>query len=92
MKWEKDVLKLAEEVPVPPLMTYLVKRDAERRAMEKDLDCVNADIVKMTAKGYERTFGKESTDMVKAMINGESVDLPEELFEEDEDELYKIEI
>jgi len=92
MKWDDEALKLADQVPVPPLMLYLVKLDAERRAMSKDLDTVTPEIVNMTAAGYRRTFGKEATEMVKAMLNGEEVDLPEEFFEEDEKELYKIEI
>ncbi len=92
MNWDDDALKLVDEVPVPPLMTYLVKLDAERRAMSKHMDTVTAAIVKSTSKGYERTFGKESTEMVKAMLNGEDVDLSEAFFEDDENELYKIDI
>jgi len=92
MKWEDDALKLADEVPVPPLMLFLVRLDAERRAMLKNLDTVTPEIVRKTSVGYKRTFGKEATEMVKAMLNGEEVDLPDEFFEEDENELYKIEI
>ena len=92
MKWDDDALKLAEEVPVPPLMTYLVKLDAERRAIAKKMDRVTAGIVKVTSKGYQRTFGKEASKVIKAMLEGQDVDLPEEFFEEEEDELYKIEI
>jgi len=92
MNWDDDALKLIDEVPVPPLMTYLVKLDAERRALAKNMDSVTAAIVKNTSKGYERTFGKESTEMVKAMLKGEDVDLPEAFFEDDDGELYKIDI
>jgi len=92
MKWEDEALKLADEVPVPPPMLFLVKLDAERRAISKNLDTVTPEIVKMTAAGYKRTFGKEATEMVEAMLRGDAIELPEEFFEEDEDELYKIEI
>ena len=92
MKWEDEALKLADEVPVPPPMLFLVKLDAERRAISKNLDTVTPEIVKMTAAGYKRTFGKEATEMVEAMLRGDAIELPEEFFEEDEDALYKIEI
>lgn len=92
MKWDEDALKLAADVPVPPMMAFLVKHDAERRAIQSGLDCVSVEIVKKTAQGYEQTFGREASRMVQAMLSGGAVDLPEEFFEDDGDELYKIDI
>ncbi len=92
MKWEDEALKLADVVPVPPPMIFLVKLDAERRAMAKKMDTVTPEIVRMTESGYRKTFGKEATEMVQAMLRGDDVNLPEEFFEGDEGELYKIEI
>ena len=40
MKWEDEALKLADEVPVPPPMLFLVKLDAERIAISNNLDTV----------------------------------------------------
>ena len=73
-------------------MGRFARMDAERRAMQRGLDTVTVPIVKAVEKGYERVFGKEATEMVRAMNNGEDVDLPDEFFEDDDAELFKIEI
>jgi dissimilatory sulfite reductase (desulfoviridin) alpha/beta subunit len=66
--------------------------DAERRALQRNLDTVTVPIAKAVEKGYERVFGKEATEMVRAMSSGGAVDLPAEFFEDDDEELFKIEL
>jgi len=44
------------------------------------------------ARGYENTFGKEATESIRKMASGEHVDLPDEFFEDDEGQLFKIDI
>ena len=92
MHWDHEAEKIIDEIPLPPIMGRFARMDAERRAMQRGLDTVTVPIVKAVEKGYERVFGKEATEMVRAMNNGEDVDLPDEFFEDDDAELFKIEI
>ena len=92
MNWDNEAEKIIENIPLPPIMGRFARMDAERRALQRGLDTVDATIAKAVKKGYERVFGKEATEMVRAMSNGEDVDLPYEFFEDDDAELFKIEI
>ena len=92
MNWVTEAEKIIEEIPLPPIMGRFARMDAERRALQRGLDTVTPAIAKAVEKGYERVFGKEATEMVRAMSSGEDVDLPEEFFEDDDEELFKIEI
>ncbi len=92
MNWDAEAEKIVEEIPLPPIMGRFARMDAERRAMHRGLDTVTVPIVKAVEKGYERVFGKEATEMVRAMSSGGDVDLPDEFFEDDDKELFKIEI
>ncbi len=92
MNWDNEAEKIIENIPLPPIMGRFARMDAERRALQRGLDTVSAVVAKAVEKGYERVFGKEATEMVRAMSNGEDVDLPDEFFEDDDAELFKIEI
>lgn len=92
MNWDTEAEKSIEEIPLPPIMGRFARMDAERRALQRDLDTVTVPIVKAVEKGYERVFGKEATEMVRAMSSGEDVDLPEEFFADYDDELFKVDI
>jgi len=92
MNWDAEAEKIIEEIPLPPIMGRFARMDAERRALQRGLDTVTPAIVKAVEKGYERVFGKEATEVVRRMCRGEDVELPDEFFEDDDDELFKIEI
>jgi Pyruvate/2-oxoacid:ferredoxin oxidoreductase delta subunit len=92
MNWETQALKIIEAIPLPPIMSHLAKMDAKRRAWQKGLNTVTIAIAHETKKGYEQIFGEEATALIKAMSHGEDVDLPEEFFEEDPDELYSVQL
>jgi len=92
VNWDTEAEKIIEDIPLPPIMGRFARMDAERRAMQRGFDTVTAPIVKAVEKGYERVFGKEATEMVRAMSNGEDVELPEEFFADYDDELFKVEI
>ncbi len=90
MEWESQALEEAENIALPPVMAYLVKFDAEKRARKKGLSVVTADIVKQTGKGYEKLLGREAVELIKKMGKGEDVDLPDEFFEETTDQLFSV--
>lgn len=92
MNWDKEAEKIIDEIPLPPIMGRFARMDAERRAMQKGLDSVTVAIVKAVEKGYERVFGKEATEMVRAMNRGDDVDLPDEFFADYDEELFKVDI
>jgi anaerobic sulfite reductase subunit C len=92
MNWDAEAEKIIDEIPLPPIMARFARMDAERRALQRGRDTVTPAIAKAVEKGYERVFGKEATEMVRRMCRGEHVDLPDEFFEDDDAELFKIEI
>ena len=92
MKWQKEALEMVESIPLPPMIAHFAKMDAERRAKKKGLDRVTTDIAQETEKGYEKALGKEAVDLLRAMARGENVQLPEEFFVEEPEELYSIQL
>ena len=92
MEWEKEAEDILEHIAVPPMMAQFVRLDAERRALQKGQARVTAACAKATEKGYARTFGPEATEVIGRMGRGEDVGLPDAFFEDDEGELFKIEL
>jgi len=90
MKWKKDALERIEQVPVPPVMARYAKLDAEMRASAKGLEQVTVDIVLETEKGYTSTFGPEAVATITAMAEGKDAGLPDEFYEEDDNDLFSI--
>jgi len=86
MKWEKEALERMEQVPVPPVMARYAKLDAEMRTRAKGLEQVTADIVFETEKGYTSAFGAEAVATITAMSEGKDAGLPDEFYEEDDDD------
>jgi len=92
MEWQKEALELVESIPLPPMIAHYAKMDAERRARKKGLNRVNTEIAKETEKGYEKALGREAVELLRAMARGEDVQLPDEFFIEEPDELYSIQL
>lgn len=92
MEWEKEALEIVEGIPLPPMITHFAKMDAERRAKKDDLTCVTVAIAKETEVGYEKALGKEAMELLRAMARGEDVQLPDEFFVEEPEELYSIQL
>ena len=92
MEWDEEALEMVEAIPLPPMIAHYAKMDAERRAKKKGLDQVTTDIAKETEKGYEKALGKEAVELLRAMAGGEDVQLPDEFFVEEPQELYSIQL
>ncbi len=92
MQWEQEALSIVESIPVPPLMSDYVSLDAERRARRRGLEVVTADVAVETRKGYEQVFGAEAMENMGKMIKGEDVGLPDAFFEQDEGELFSVQL
>jgi len=92
MEWEKEAEAILADIAVPPMMAQFARLDAERRAIQQGKAKVTAAHAMATMKGYERTFGCEATEVVRRMGRGEDVGLPDAFFEDDDGELFKIEL
>ena len=94
MRWDKDAEKVHEMLPVPPMMGPYARLQAEKIARQKGLDCVTADIIKETEKMYADFMGGEKYEQLRAFISGTgpAPEVEDELFFEDENALYHIDV
>ena len=94
MRWDKAAEKAHEMLPVPPMMGAYARLQSEKIARNRSLDLVTADIVKETEKMYADFMGEEKTAELKAFISGKGLapSIEEELFFENENALYFIDV
>ena len=94
MGWDEAAEKAHEMLPIPPMMGPYARLQAEKIARHKGLDCVTTDIVKETDTMYKDFMGEEKYDELKAFMSGTgpAPALEDELFFEDENALYNIEV
>jgi len=94
MRWDKDAEKAQEMLPIPPMMGPYARLQSEKIARRKGLDHVTVEVVKETEKLYEDFMGKEKADQLRAFIagRGPAPELEDELFFEDENALYYIDV
>ena len=94
MKWDIAAEKAHEIMPIPPMMGAYARLQSEKIARHKGLDHVTDDIVKETEKIYADFMGQEKTEEIRASIagTGPALEIEEELFFEDENALYHIDV
>ncbi len=94
MKWEKEAEKAHEMLPIPPMMGPYARLQSEKIARHKGLDHVTVGVVKETEKIYADFMGEEKTAQLRAFMagTGPAPELEDELFFEDENALYHIDV
>lgn len=94
MKWDKAAEKAHEMLPIPPMMGPYARLQAEKIARHKGFSCVTTDIVKETEKIYKDFMGEEKYEELKAFMSGTgpAPKLEDELFFEDANVLYNIDV
>ena len=94
MKWNEDARKAHEILPVPPMMLSYARLQSEKIARHKGRDLVTVEVVKETEKIYGDLVGKEKTEEMKAFIQGTgpAPTIEDDLFFEDENALYHIDV
>jgi ferredoxin len=94
MKWDDDAKKMHEMLPVPPMMGPFARLQAEKIARHKGLDRVSADVMRETEKVYVDFMGKEKAEELRAYMDGRgpAPAMEEDLFFEDENALFNIEV
>ncbi len=94
MFWEADAEKRFDVLPVPPVMKPYARLQAEKIARGKGLTRVNEETMWETEKVYRDFVGEEKTEQLRAYLAGEGPEPPmmEELFFDDEQALYHIDV
>ena len=94
MKWDENAEKAHEILPIPPMMGPYARLQSETIARHKGLNSVTDNIVKETEKIYADFMGKEKTEQLRAFISGTgpAPEIEDELFFEDENALYHIDV
>ncbi len=92
MEWDIEAVQIVEGIPLPPMIAHYSRMDAERRARKKGLGRVTADVARETERGYEQALGREAVELLRAMARGEDVQLPDEFFVEEPEELFSIQL
>jgi Fe-S-cluster-containing hydrogenase component 2 len=94
MKWDKDAERAHEMLPIPPMMGPYARLQSEKIARHKGLDHVTVGVVKETEKSYADFMGEEKTAQLRAFMagTGPAPELEDELFFEDENALYYIDV
>ena len=92
MDWDKEAVKIVEEIPLPPMIAHFAKMDAVRRAKKKNEPRVTVETARETERGYEQALGKEAVELMRRMARGEDAGLPDEFFIDEPEELYSIEL
>lgn len=94
MNWDKDAKKAHEILPVPPMMLPYARLQSEKIARHQGRDLVTVEVVKETEKIYRDFVGKEKTEELKAFIQGAgpAPTIEEDLFFENENALYHIDV
>jgi len=94
MKWDEDAQKAHEMLPIPPMMGSFARIQSEKIARQQGLDSVTAEVMKETEKVYRDFVGEEKTEELRAFLQGTgpAPAMEDELFFEDENALYNIEV
>jgi Fe-S-cluster-containing hydrogenase component 2 len=94
MRWDKDAEKAHEMLPIPPMMGPYARLQSEKIARQRGRDCVTAEVVKETEKIYADFIGAEKTGQLKAFLagTGPALTIEDELFFEDPQALYHIDV
>ncbi len=94
MNWTEDAKKEHEILPIPTMMWSYARLQSEKIARHQGYDRVTVEVVKETENVYRDLVGNEKTEELKAFIRGvgPAPTIEEDLFFEDENALYKIDV
>ncbi|MBW1853253.1 MAG: hypothetical protein JRF49_06405 [Deltaproteobacteria bacterium] len=94
MEWDKEAKNAHEMLPIPPMMGPYARLQSEKIARHKGLDHVTVGVIKETEKIYADFMGEEKTAQLRAFMagTGPAPELEDELFFEDENALYHIDV
>ena len=92
--WDNDAEKRFELLPVPPMMKSYARLQAEKIARGRGLARVTDACVRETEQVYRDFIGEEKTEQLRAYVTGEGPEpqLMDELFFDDEQALYHIDV
>jgi len=94
MPWTKEAEESVQNLPLPPMLSSYVRLECERLAKQKGVTRVTPEIVAEADKRYELAIGRDVMGKLRDMASGkgEGVVIPEEFFDDDDQELFTIEM
>jgi len=94
MKWDKEAIEQHEQMPIPPNVSPLARKQTEKFARKKGLFCVTVKEVQEAEEAYATYFGKEKTQEMRNLLAGKepAPKMVEELFFDPSEKLYDIKV
>ena len=94
MEWTKEAEESVQNLPLPPMLSSYARLECERLAKKKGLTRVTPEIVAEADKRYELAIGRDVMRKLRDMASGkgEGVEIPEEFFDDESEELFTIEM
>ena len=94
MEWNKEAIERHEQMPIPPSVSPLAKKQAEKIARKKGISCVTVKEVEEAEEAYATYFGREKAQEMKNLLEGKEPvpQMVEELFFDPSEKLYDIKV
>ncbi len=94
ISWTKEAEEAVALLPLPPMLQQYARLECERLAGNKGLEEVSVDIVAEADTRYDLAIGRDVMRKLRAMARGELDEplVPEEFFDDDSGELFKIDM
>jgi Fe-S-cluster-containing hydrogenase component 2 len=94
MEWNKEAIERHEQMPIPPSVSPLAKKHAEKIARKKGMSHVTVKEVEEAEEAYATYFGREKTQEIKNLLEGKEPvpQMVEELFFDPSEKLYDIKV
>ena len=92
MEWTKEAAESVQNLPLPPMLSSYARLECERLAKKKGLTRVTPEIVAEADERYELAIGRDVMRKLRDMASGkgEGVEIPEEFFDDESEELFTI--
>ena len=92
MQWTKEAEESVQNLPLPPMLSSYARLECERLTKKKGLTQVTPEIVAEADKCYELAIGRDVMRKLRDMASGkgEGVEIPEEFFDDESEELFTI--
>jgi anaerobic sulfite reductase subunit C len=94
MEWNKEAIERHERMGIPPSVSPLARKQAEKIARKKGLSQVTVKEVEEAEESYATYFGREKAQEMKNLLEGKEPvpQMVEELFFDSSEKLYDIKV
>ena len=94
MEWNKEAIERHEQMPIPPSVSPLAKKQAEKIARKKGMSHVTVKEIEEAEEAYATYFGREKAQEMKNLLEGKEPvpQMVDELFFDSSEKLYDIKV